>query len=183
MVGTVPGDPPGRVVWWARLSENYTPADYLVTRVLGSTGGRSGSISDDFRRFVLEFLRGDRDVQCILLAHEVHLHCQTPMLSRTALTASRARVNPVHVLDLAFILPGMIVTAVSCQKRRPLGLLVAAPLLTFSAVMGIAILSMFTIERARGGAIQAAPVFVMSIVVLLSVYGSYSHLRHTSPRH
>ena len=26
---------------------------------MGSTGGRPGSISDDFRQFVLEFLRGD----------------------------------------------------------------------------------------------------------------------------
>jgi hypothetical protein len=90
-----------------------------------------------------------------------------------------APVNPVHVLDLAFILPGMIVTALSVWRRRPLGLLFAAPLLTFSAVMGIAVLSMFAVERARGGAIQAVPILVMSIVVLLSVYGSYSYLRRT----
>ena len=59
-------------------------------------------------------------------------------------------VNPIHVLDLAFILPGMIVTAVTARKRSPLGLLFAAPLLTFSAAMGIAILSMFLAETRAG---------------------------------
>ena len=62
-----------------------------------------------------------------------------------------APVDPVHVLDLAFILPGMIVTAVALRKRKPLGLLFAAPLLTFSAAeMGITILSMFLAETRAG---------------------------------
>lgn len=88
-----------------------------------------------------------------------------------------APVNPVHVLDLAFILPGMIVTAISVRKRDPLGLLFAAPLLTLSAAMGIAILSMFYAEQARGMAISAAPVVVIGTVVLGSVYGAWTFLR------
>jgi len=35
-------------------------------------------------------------------------------------------VNPVHLLDLAFVLPGMIVTAMAVHRRKPLGLLFAA---------------------------------------------------------
>jgi hypothetical protein len=93
-----------------------------------------------------------------------------------------APVNPVHVLDLAFILPGMIVAAISVRKRGPLGLLFAAPLLTFSAAMGIAILAMFFAEHARGGAISAAPVVVMSGVVLVSIYAVYAFLRSLSCR-
>lgn len=86
-------------------------------------------------------------------------------------------VNPVHVLDLAFVLPGMIVTAVSVRRNGPLGLLFAAPLLTFSAVMGVAILSMFLVEQVRGGSIPAAPVVILSSVVLASVYGAWAFLR------
>jgi hypothetical protein len=88
-----------------------------------------------------------------------------------------AFVNPVHVLDLAFILPGMIVTAVALWRRRPLGLLFAAPLLTFATVMGIAILAMFFAARAWGAAIPTAPVLVISAVVLFSLWGACSFLR------
>ena len=85
-------------------------------------------------------------------------------------------VNPVHVLDLAFILPGMIVTAVAVRRRRPLGLLFAAPLLVFSAVMGVAIISMFAVEWARGGVTSAIPVVFIVFVVAVSVHGAYSFL-------
>lgn len=85
-------------------------------------------------------------------------------------------VNPIHVLDLAFILPGMIVTALSVRKRRPLGLLFAAPLLTFSAAIGIAILCMFATEHTRGVPIAAVPVVVIGAVVLVSLYVNYTFL-------
>jgi hypothetical protein len=96
---------------------------------------------------------------------------------------SGAFVNPVHVLDLAFVLPGMIVTAVALWRRRPLGLLFAAPLLTFSTVMGIAILAMFYASHLRGAAIPAGPVVVIGAVVLSSLWGTFSYLlRIGSPR-
>jgi hypothetical protein len=92
-------------------------------------------------------------------------------------TAIGAFVNPIHVLDLAFLLPGMIVTAVSVRKRRPLGLLFALPLLTFAAVMGIAILLMFFAQRAQGIEIPPAPFAVITIVVLTGLFGAYSFSR------
>jgi hypothetical protein len=88
-----------------------------------------------------------------------------------------APVNPVHVLDLAFILPGMIVTAISARRDRPLGLLFAGPLLTFSAAMGVSILAMFYAEHARGVAISLAPVSIIAAVVVASVYGASAFLR------
>jgi hypothetical protein len=88
-----------------------------------------------------------------------------------------APVNPVHVLDLAFILPGMIITAAALRKRKPLGLLFAAPLLTFSAVMGVAILAMFAAERARGRATSVVPVVVIGIGVAATVYGAWAFIR------
>jgi hypothetical protein len=40
-------------------------------------------------------------------------------------------VNPIHVLDLALVLPLAIVTARAHWKRQPFGLLFATPLLVF----------------------------------------------------
>ncbi len=85
----------------------------------------------------------------------------------------------------------MIVTAVAARKGtarhdrdgcggaqgNPLGLLFTAPLLTFSAVMGVAILGMFYSEHARGGVVPAAPVAVIGAVVALSICGAYAFLR------
>lgn len=86
-------------------------------------------------------------------------------------------VNPIHVLDLAFLLPGMIVTGLAVRSRRPLGLLIAAPLLTFAAAMGVAIVCMFKAQQSRGISVQTAPVAILSTVVLLSLYGLVSFLR------
>ncbi len=94
-----------------------------------------------------------------------------------SITEIGAPVNPVHVLDLAFILPGMIVTAVAVRKRMPLGLLFAAPLLTFSAAMGIAILCMFAAQGARGVPISGVPIVVIGAVVVMSLYGAYTFVR------
>ena len=63
------------------------------------------------------------------------------------------------------------------QAQPPLGLLFAAPLLTFSAAMGIAILSMFLAEHGRGIPTSVVPVVVISFVVLVSLYGTYAFLR------
>ena len=58
--------------------------------------------------------------------------------------------------------------------------LFAAPLLTFSAVMSVAILSMFYAEHARGMAISAVPVGVIGVMALLSMYGAWAFLRASS---
>lgn len=88
-----------------------------------------------------------------------------------------APVNPVHVIDLAFILPGMIVTAIAARRGKPLGLLFAAPLLVFSAAMSIAIVSMFGAERARGVPLAIVPLLLVSAVCLLSIYGAWAFSR------
>lgn len=86
-------------------------------------------------------------------------------------------VNPVHVLDLAFLLPGMFAAAAGLHRRRPLALLFAAPLLTFSAVMGIAILAMMLTQYTRGASMAVVPLAVITAVVVLSLYGAYAFLR------
>lgn len=70
-------------------------------------------------------------------------------------------VNPVHVLDLAFVLPAMAATSVSLWKRRPAGLFFATPLMTFAAAMGIAIAGMSIAMRRHGVLSEADDVIVL----------------------
>ena len=67
-----------------------------------------------------------------------------------ALTETALPTNPVHVLDLAFLLPGMIVTAVLLWRREFLGSLMAVPLLVFAVTMGLGIVVSFALAATRG---------------------------------
>jgi len=82
-------------------------------------------------------------------------------------------VNPVHVLDLAFVLPGMIVTSVLLWRRRPFGFLLAVPLTTFAAAMCLAIVGMMLFMRTRGlpapAALIAGLVVASGLAVALTI--------------
>ena len=75
-------------------------------------------------------------------------------------------VNPVHVLDLAFILPAVIAAGVLNWRGHRWGLLLGVPLLTFSVVMGAAILMMMESMYARSLPFAWPPVVAMSVVVV-----------------
>ena len=49
--------------------------------------------------------------------------------------------NPIHVLDLAFILPGAALVGLQLWQGRPWGYALAAPLLVFLALTGIGIIA------------------------------------------
>lgn len=90
-------------------------------------------------------------------------------------------VNPIHVLDLALVLPLAIVTARAHWKRQPFGLLFATPLLVFFAIMDCAIISMTYFMRARGVSASLAVVPVMAAGLLISVVLSVVMLRAVRP--
>lgn len=86
-------------------------------------------------------------------------------------------VNPVHVLDLSLLLPGMLLTGIMLWKRKPLGFLFAAAMLTFSVLMGSAIISMqFLLENKSIS--EASPIgTIMGISVIISLYLLYYLLK------
>jgi hypothetical protein len=75
-------------------------------------------------------------------------------------------VNPVHVLDLAFVVPAMFATSVLLWRRHPLGHLAAIPLATFMVVMAVAIVGMAIAigMRGLGSAAVAAPMACLAAV-------------------
>jgi hypothetical protein len=85
--------------------------------------------------------------------------------------------NPVHVLDLAFILPGTIIVSTLLWKREALGLLLAVPLLVFMATMGTGIIAMFVLSASNGGASVLPAGLAIGMIMLLSMYYSYLFLK------
>jgi hypothetical protein len=70
-------------------------------------------------------------------------------------------VNPIHVLDLALVLPAMAATGVLLWMNRPPGFLFAVPLLMFGVAMDIAIIAMaITMVRNRVSDSYGPAVFI-----------------------
>jgi hypothetical protein len=88
--------------------------------------------------------------------------------------------NPVHVLDLAFMLPGMIIASVLIWRRDALGFLVIVPLLVFSATVGLGIISMFVLSASMGSSGAFPAGLVVGFIVFLSVYFVYLFLREVN---
>jgi hypothetical protein len=88
-------------------------------------------------------------------------------------------VNPVHVLDLAFVLPAMIVTAWLLWKHHALGVLLTVPLLTFAAAMGAAIIGMSVVMSSRSLAGSGVIIAVFVVLVAIALDLTYLFLRRT----
>ena len=73
--------------------------------------------------------------------------------------------NPVHVLDLAFLLPGSLVCGLLLRKRHPLGYLFAPSLLAFLAMMSLSIGGIAIYSNSRG---MSSGVVLPSVFALLA---------------
>lgn len=90
-------------------------------------------------------------------------------------------VNPIHVLDLAFALPGVFATAVLVRRRNVFGLLMAIPCAIFLVVMGIAILAMAWMMSARGISGAGGFPVPVAITVAAAAYATYRYLLDLTP--
>ncbi len=79
-------------------------------------------------------------------------------------------VNPVHVLDLAFFLPGLIITSVLLWKKDILGAFFAVPMMIFQVLMGTAIVSMIIMQNAKGVSEPLTAAYIMLVLVLIGIW-------------
>ncbi|HNV10978.1 MAG TPA: hypothetical protein PKN27_06575 [Propionibacteriaceae bacterium] len=79
------------------------------------------------------------------------------------LTDAGLVANPVHVLDLALVLPGMVIAAVRARTQRPGGDRWLAPWLVFAALMAASIVAAMLLASA-----PLAPVVVLGVITLVS---------------
>ena len=73
--------------------------------------------------------------------------------------------NVVHVLDMAWLLPALVITAVSLWRKNPIGYALAAALLANLGFLALAILAMIMFE-ARGG----EPVVIPQVVIFITLF-------------
>jgi len=85
--------------------------------------------------------------------------------------------NPVHVLDLAFFLPGVFLTALLLWKRKTLGYLLAGPLLVFCALMGTAILVIFLVMSSKGMSTSIGVEAFIALIIAVSLILSVLYIR------
>ncbi|MDX5151540.1 MAG: hypothetical protein R3188_03605, partial [Acidiferrobacterales bacterium] len=88
-------------------------------------------------------------------------------------------VNPVHVLDLAVALPGLVVTAILLFKKNPLGYLFAPIYLVFTILLALALIAMVVAVKQKGLSedISVAGIFV--VLAAISAVFLYQFQRNT----
>jgi hypothetical protein len=95
-----------------------------------------------------------------------------PAIVRGAAPASIAEVgaftNPVHVLDLALLLPAMLVAGASLLRSRPLGYVLGPMMLTFNVLMPLAIAGMVVAMHLRGLPANLALLGVFAVIIVVS---------------
>ena len=82
-------------------------------------------------------------------------------------------VNPVQVLDLGFLLPGMLATAYLIRRDDAIGCLMAVPLLVFSITMGLGIVAMNLLSIPAGLPYSVPAMVLVSLIIVLSAVVAY----------
>jgi len=77
--------------------------------------------------------------------------------------------NPVHVLDLAFVLPGIFVVGLLILKKRPIGITLAPVVLTFFILMDITIAAIMVMMVRNGFEGSYAIAIFMALLAILSL--------------
>lgn len=78
-------------------------------------------------------------------------------------------VSPVQVIDLAIVLPAMIITGIFLIKKNFLGRLFSGPWLMFSILMGSSIIATMIMELINGNNNAIAPLLMVGIITISSL--------------
>lgn len=85
-------------------------------------------------------------------------------------------VNPIHVIDLAVLLPAFVVAGILTLRGRAAGRFFVGPLLVFSVLMGSSIVAAMALTVADGSTDAVAPLVLVGLVVAASLYAAWRHL-------
>ncbi|HTY12257.1 MAG TPA: hypothetical protein VMF88_14445 [Bacteroidota bacterium] len=85
--------------------------------------------------------------------------------------------SPVHVLDLAVFLPGIILIGIFVLRRNPLGFLLAPAALVFVALMCLTIAVLMVVMSAEGFQVNMTLVQIMSLLAMITLVLLYLFLR------
>jgi hypothetical protein len=94
-----------------------------------------------------------------------------------SLTEAGLVVNPIHVIDLALVLPAFVLTGVTALRDREAGLFWLAPWLVFSVLMGSSIVAAMVLIMTTGASDTAVPMVGVSVLVVVSLVAVVGYLR------
>jgi hypothetical protein len=101
----------------------------------------------------------------------------------TSVSEAGLWVNPIHVIDLALLLPAMVIVGVLTLRGRTAGEFFVAPLLVFSVLMGSSIVAAMTLMLAEGFENTLPPLVMVTTIVLASAVAAWRYLgRYGTPR-
>ena len=75
--------------------------------------------------------------------------------------------NPVHVLDLSFLLPGLIITGVLVLRENPLGYVITPIFFSYAAMLGLAIIAMVILMFQQGYELVIPQVVIFSLLTII----------------
>ena len=90
-------------------------------------------------------------------------------------------VNPIHVIDLAILLPALIIAGWQTLQGRATGRFFVGPLLVFSVLMGTSIVAAMVLMTTEGVEDTSAPLIMVSLTVLASLFAAWRHLGRFEP--
>ena len=86
-------------------------------------------------------------------------------------------VNPIHAIDLAVVLPGMMIVGALTLRSDRTGTRLAVPVLVFSALMGSSIVAAMTLIIASGDTSGLVPLVAVVVVVAASLGAAIAYGR------
>ena len=86
-------------------------------------------------------------------------------------------INPIHVMDLAFFLPAAIMVSVSLWKKKKIGLILAAPLLSFIVVMATTVLSVALYTSFQGFPSAIIIETAIGVIIAIGLYLLVKYLK------
>lgn len=85
-------------------------------------------------------------------------------------------VNPIHVIDLAVLLPAFIIAGCLTLKGKAAGQFFVGPLLAFSVLMGASIVAAMVLMTVEGLGSTLPPLVMVSVIVLVSLFAAWRYL-------
>ncbi len=84
-------------------------------------------------------------------------------------------VNPVHVLDIAFVLPGLIITAILLIRKHKVGFILTPVFLVFIIILAIALIAMVIMLKIKGISddTSIAAIFIILAIISIIILGIF----------
>jgi hypothetical protein len=81
-------------------------------------------------------------------------------------------VNPVHVLDIAFVLPGLLITAILLIRKQQLGFIFTPIFLIFIILLAMALIAMVIMLKIKGISedLSIAVIFIILAIISLIIF-------------